>query len=114
MLSSLNPINKVNQRRQLLDSSYVRLQNLMQNKLDRNKELIVKCSTNLESLSPLSILSRGYSIAFYGGTQNIVSDNSQVEKGQNIDIMVKNGLINCIVENVSGEDKSLEKRKRIK
>lgn len=114
LIFSLNPLFQINQRRQYLDSMSFKLASSIRYKLDMKRQSIKKCSTNLESLSPLSIISRGYSISYKSGTKNIVDDVRKVKSGDNVDIYVKNGTINCVVKNIEEEEIDHETGKRFK
>lgn len=104
MLYALNPLIQVNQKRQYLDLAYQRLVSVMKHKLDMGRESIKKYGAGLESLSPLSIISRGYSVAYASDTKKVIDDVKKVKKGDNIDILVNNGKIMCTVKDVLEED----------
>lgn len=104
LLYTLNPILQINQKRQYLDSMYQRLVSLMKYKLDMKRETIKKCSLNLDNLSPLSIISRGYAIAYMSDRNTIIDDVKRVKKGDNIDVLVNNGTLSCNVKDVTEED----------
>ncbi len=67
------------------------------------KARFVYISGKLDALSPLKILSRGYSITRKKDDGGIVKLISDVEKGDRVEINVSNGLISCIVNGVEGE-----------
>ena len=104
MIKSLSPVYLINQKKQYLDSLSFKLISLTRYKININKEILKKCSSNLESLSPLSVISRGYSITYISDTKIIVDDIKKVTKGNNIDVMVKNGTIKCCITSIREEE----------
>lgn len=57
--------------------------------------LLDKIVAEINALSPLSVLSRGYSLAYSG--ERLVSSVDSVRKGDNIEIILKDGEIFCDV-----------------
>ena len=55
-----------------------------------------RLSAGLDALSPLKVLGRGYSIARRG--EDVVSSASQVEVGDRLDVLVADGVLNCVVK----------------
>ncbi len=66
--------------------------------LDRRKRDIRSIKDRLDSLSPLSILRRGYSITRKLPDMNIVKDSKQVKTGDEVNIFLARGTIDCLVE----------------
>ncbi len=64
-------------------------------------------SAKLEALSPLAVLSRGYSITF-DETGGIVRNVAQISVGQNIQTRVKNGRIKSSVIEVSSDNEEIK------
>lgn len=104
LLHSLNPIAQINQRKQYIDSLSYKLISLMSHKMDMKKEQLKNYVTNLESLSPLSVLSRGYSITYKSDVKQALSDIKNVKCGDNVDVFIKNGCMKCKVEHISEEE----------
>lgn len=102
-LLSMSPLFQVNQKRQYIDSINFKIITSIKHQLDMDREKILKCATNLQSLSPLSVLSRGYTISYISDSKEILDDVKKVKKGDNIDVLVNNGRINCRVEQVIEE-----------
>jgi len=111
LLYSLSPISKINQRKQYIDSLSYKLISLINHKIDMKKELLGKYMANLESLSPLSVLSRGYSVAYKSGERQVLRDIKNVKCGDNVDVYIKNGCMKCKVEAISEEELCVDKVK---
>ena len=70
-------------------------QNLINEKYIKTSNEITKISAKLESLNPLSVLSRGYSIAEKDGC--VITSSSQLNKGDNFTLEFSDGKINATV-----------------
>lgn len=88
-ITILNPSNKIKNSRQELSNFYEKVVNLMTLKMNDEKAKISLLSSKLNALSPLEVLSRGYSIS-YKNEMPIKSVND-VNTGDNIKIRVADG-----------------------
>lgn len=80
------------QQRQYLLQSKIRLNTLVKNKIDREQYNLSKLCVNLDGLSPLKILSRGYAIA--ENQRGIVIRNiNQVNVNETIRTIISDGVI---------------------
>jgi exodeoxyribonuclease VII large subunit len=68
--------------------------------LNRKKRDIRSITDRLDSLSPLSILSRGYSITRKLPDLNIVKDSTQVKTGDEINIILARGTVDSQVKKI--------------
>jgi len=66
--------------------------------LDRKKGDVCSIRDRLDSLSPLSILKRGYSITRKLPELNIIKDSTQVKTGDEINIVLARGSIESLVK----------------
>jgi len=66
--------------------------------LDRKKGDIRSMRHRLDSLSPLSILKRGYSITRKLPDMDIIKDSQEVKTGDEVNIFLARGTIDCLVE----------------
>ena len=66
--------------------------------LDRKKGDIRSMRDRLDSLSPFSILKRGYSITRKLPEMNIVKDSNQVKANDEVNILLARGNIDCMVK----------------
>lgn len=65
---------------------------------NRLKNLLVA----METLNPISVMSRGYSAVSVNG--NIVTDSNQLKVGDNVNLRFYKGSASCAVLNLEGED----------
>ncbi|CAD6491329.1 MAG: Exodeoxyribonuclease 7 large subunit [Candidatus Argoarchaeum ethanivorans] len=86
---------RVNIKQQRMKEMNKHLQRLMHHKIDITNSHFDSVYTYLNAVSPLHTIKRGYSITLKGKT--IVSSITQIKKGDNIEIMVKDGMIESTV-----------------
>ncbi|MFA6308501.1 MAG: exodeoxyribonuclease VII large subunit [Clostridia bacterium] len=91
------PFDRVYQERQKLDSfeKYLNI-GLMAN-IDRMKAKLGIITGKLDVLSPLTILSRGYSVAVMESGRNVVRSYKDVKKNDKLEIIIEDGFIGCTV-----------------
>lgn len=88
-ITILNPSNKIKNSRQELSNFYEKVVNLMTLKMNDEKAKISLLSSKLNALSPLEVLSRGYSISYKNETP--IKSVNDVNAGDNIKIRVTDG-----------------------
>ena len=96
-ISYHNPILKVDKKSDKLDSLFNDLQKLIKTKVKSTKKEINKYHKNLEILSPLSILERGYSILLSKNGVAIKS-SSEVKQGEKLSAKLSKGSISVEVK----------------
>ncbi len=89
-------IAKIKKNKQILENNLKLLNEAMKNKIFININNIKLLHNTLESISPYSVLKRGYSIAF-NEKDKIISSIADVNANDKIKIIVGDGLINSIV-----------------
>lgn len=100
VLQRLSPQNYIDNLRVRCDRACMAMDNAVKHGITiRTKDFSSLCM-KLDALSPLKILSRGYSVATK--QEKIITDVSSVEKGDAINIRVGNGEIGCEVIDVKG------------
>ena len=68
--------------------------------LNRLRQVLERCLGELDSLSPLSVLQRGYSIARLFPSYKIVKDNKMVSVGDKVNIVLEKGEVFCQVDKI--------------
>ena len=69
----------------------------LSHKVDTDTQLLSARKREIEALSPLSVLKRGYSLVT-DGEGRVVRDKNQVKEGESLKIRVENGTIRTIVQ----------------
>lgn len=83
--------------RQRLDELTVGLERAIQSRVEQHKQKLQLTVAQLDSLSPLATLSRGYAICTRATTNDIVRDAHDVQHGEALHVQVANGTIPCRV-----------------
>ena len=92
------PYNRINQERIRLDNLERNMIIMLNNQKDQTKAKMAFLIDKLNVLSPLSILARGYSIVKIKDSKKLVKSVNDVNIGDNIEINVKDGIINAFVD----------------
>ena len=69
----------------------------LSHKVDTDTQLLSARKREIEALSPLSVLKRGYSLVT-DEEGRVVRDKNQVKEGESLKIRVENGTIRTIVQ----------------
>ncbi len=92
-----NPINYIQDRRLQLDYTHRRLLTASGNLLAKHRERFVRLTAKLDAMSPLKVLSRGYSMATKSdGT--LVKSVHDVAAGEILQIGLSDGTLNTVVQ----------------
>lgn len=97
-LKNKNPEKIIEEKRLRLDIIYSELLKAFNNKLSLHKDKFVKLNSKLNMLSPLKVLSMGYTIAISSTGKSIKSVND-TEINENLILKMFDGEIDCIVKN---------------
>jgi exodeoxyribonuclease VII large subunit len=91
------PLERIRQHEQRLDEWADRLERIQRQHLERSRERVGAYAARLETLSPLNVLGRGYSLT-RKENQEIVRDASQLRPGDRLETLVHKGRITSRVE----------------
>ncbi len=94
------PLDRLNQERIGIDSLDRYLKIGLQKNLERMKSRLGLTAGKLDTLSPLTILSRGYSVTVKKTGHNVVKSYKDVLKDDEIEIIINDGVIGCTVNTV--------------
>ena len=93
-----SPLAFVQQRRLDLDRLAERLEASEKQVLSENRQTYIRLASSLEALSPLKVLSRGYSLVM-DPDGNVIRRAQCVNIGQAVHIRLLEGSLDCRVEN---------------
>jgi exodeoxyribonuclease VII large subunit len=94
------PYHRIHGHRQQIDN-LTKLLITYQNTVTQKKALeLANKSGRLNALSPLNVLSRGYSVVTSKVTKNLIHSVEDVVKNDRIEVEFKNGKLDCVVEDV--------------
>ncbi|WP_345894765.1 exodeoxyribonuclease VII large subunit [Natroniella sulfidigena] len=89
---------------QRLDELELKLNRHITNKLTTKQEKIESIATQLNSLSPLNTLARGYSLTCKSDLKEEVSSVEQVEVGELLEVVLQDGKLFCQLERIEAEE----------
>lgn len=99
-----NPLAMYSVKQMTVDSLSMRMEKAFLDTLNRKNECFIKNVSKLDALSPLKILTRGYSMAI-DKKGKPVSSVKMLEVGNNLKINFKDGKANCRVEEILFDEK---------
>lgn len=99
------PLDRVRDRQQRLDDLANRLARVGSRMLERRRDRVASAAGKLESLSPLQVLARGYSLTQRPGG-SLVRSVEQVAAGEAITVRLTDGSLSCRVEDVQRKTES--------
>lgn len=91
-----HPGQRLQQQAQSLDQLEQRLLLSMHNNLNRRQEKLTALSRNLDTVSPLNTLKRGYAIIMK--ESRIITSTKQIESGDTLKARLTDGSIDCVVK----------------
>lgn len=94
----LSPLRRVEAENQRIDMLTLRLTHSLNRRVDSTARRIDKDIASLDALSPLKVLSRGYSLATDPETGSCITSINQVTPGQPVQIQLADGQIHCKAE----------------
>lgn len=94
-----SPENRLKLSSEKLDALEKRLQNSASSSFERRKSKLDQLIRTLDSLSPLKVLSRGYSLVYSG--QKLINDASMLKNDDEINVRFGNGEASAVVKQIS-------------
>ena len=94
-----DPGRKLGEIRMRIDELSIRAERCLADKLKLLRSNLNGSAGRLDSLSPLSVLSRGYAIATVQPRGHIIRNKDDVDVGDLVDIRLERGILGCRVEN---------------
>ncbi len=93
-----DPKKKIQDLRLRTDDLFIRLNRVLANSINQQRERLSWRVDRLNALNPVAILSRGYSITRTIPDALVIRDSETTHKGQNIEVMLAKGSLICSVE----------------
>jgi exodeoxyribonuclease VII large subunit len=97
-LTLRNPIQQIKNLRLLIAEGRKRLEQNLRHSMETQRQKVEGVFGKLDSLSPLSILQRGYSITRKIPFLQILRDAAQVREGEKVEVRLYRGTLLCNVE----------------
>ena len=98
-LMQQSPVYRLNSQKQYLEELQLRLEHGMTQQLDKNKARLRMLAQHFDDISPLKRLGQGYAYVS-DSRQNGLKSVSQVSKGEQLQISVKDGTVKARVEEI--------------
>ena len=102
-LRQLSPGKVLTQQKQYISQLEQRLKQAQQQQLKQHKQRLAQLSSQLNTVSPLATLARGYSITF-DEKQQVVTDSSQLKTGDNVVVKLASGSFDAEVTKLNGAE----------
>lgn len=102
---------KVKEEQQNLDILYSNLSGSMTMEMSSLKEALSSLGENLNNLSPLSTLERGYSILLDEKKDKAIKTVEEVEIGDDVNILLHSGIIKCTAKEILKGENLFERKK---
>tara|TARA_B100001029_G_scaffold47340_1_gene37500 strand:- start:782 stop:2131 length:1350 start_codon:yes stop_codon:yes gene_type:complete len=103
-LTELSPIIRVENSKNKLGNAVKDIKRSIKDTIEYKRNQLLTNSNTLQAVSPLSVLSRGYSILTKGKKEEVISSYAQVKVGDEIKGKLKEGQIITKVIDVSNEN----------
>ena len=104
-LQQNSPQNKVKEAKVYLQNSSKDLLKALKLEIERKSTVLAEIAATLQAVSPLSVLSRGYSINSTEPNGKILSSANQVEIGQTISAILSKGSIKAEIKSKDENEK---------
>ncbi len=103
-LQIYNPLKEIVYEKKRIESMQQILTRAIAQKLQQERQRFTAAVHTLEMLNPLSIMTRGYAIAY--DDQKVVKSVDSLEEGQKIDLQFTDGRVQTIVQSIQKEEES--------
>ena len=96
-----SPMNYLQDRRMLLDYQQKQLAACTRQQLDKKKQRFIRLTAALDAMSPLKVLSRGYSMT-RDQNGHVLRDAGAVQAGSQITVTLQTGEVDAVVQTTRG------------
>lgn len=95
------PLDLIYQRQQYLDTVLQRFSQAGKNNFDKYKNRLSLTLSRLDTLSPLKILARGYSVSRKVPSKKLIASIEEIRPGENMETILLDGTVVSVVEEVT-------------
>ncbi|RKD28065.1 Exodeoxyribonuclease VII large subunit [Caminicella sporogenes DSM 14501] len=99
---------KIREEHQNLDYMHSQISNILNKKVEILKEMLFHLGNNLNNLSPLSTMSRGFAI-LQSSDNKLLTSVENVNLRDEIKVLLRDGYLNCTVDNIEKGDKLIDR-----
>jgi exodeoxyribonuclease VII large subunit len=99
-LSHYHPASQVRLQNERYMRAAKHIQKVMAIVLEKNEQQFSSMLSKLESLSPLRIMDRGYSIVYQQDYQKLVKSVDHVNNGDLVKVQLQDGVLDCHIEGI--------------
>lgn len=103
---------KVKEQQQTLDYMYTSLRSNMLKEINQSKEMLASLGDNLNNLSPLSTIERGYSIVMDEKSSKTINGIEEINTGDRISVLLSDGTLRCTVDETQKGESIFDRKKR--
>lgn len=96
-----NPLYLIEQKEQLLDNLSQNLKYQFENNFNNFSKNFENCVAKLDALSPLKVISRGYTVAKIN--DKTVASVNDLDIDDSLELILKDGTIDCLVKEIKKE-----------
>ncbi len=100
-----SPLDRLHEREQLLDDLSLGLSQNMRQLISITRERTSSLIHRLGALSPLAVLSRGYSLSMLMKDESVIKDAFQIKQGDKVKTILSNGSFISLVEEVTRNER---------
>lgn len=93
----------IRQNHQRIDEITSRMEYSIQNIINMKGSSLKICAGRLDAISPLKTIERGYSITLKQKDHKVVYSISDLNEGDGLDIIIKDGTIECIIDSIKAK-----------
>ncbi len=98
LVHAKSPAGRLREWRSMVDNQTRHAAAALLKSYDQTSKNLQICAGRLDALSPLNTLARGFGITRVARTGEVVTDVSQVEIGQDLEIALHRGFLDCRVQ----------------
>jgi exodeoxyribonuclease VII large subunit len=100
-----SPLDRLQEKEQLLDELFSGLNHNMRRFTEITRERVAALIHRLDALSPLAVLSRGYSLSMLAADGAVIKDAAKLKRGDKVKTILSAGAFVSLVEEVMKDER---------